>query len=130
MEDEGVAARLAFDGNDFQATQVIGYDGDETIRRHPHRWFNGFAKLERMAMRKPSGTRGPESFHRVRLSPCRRTRAILSCSRTPRGLCRRVVEMFKWEEVTHKPPAHFKGHAEPYVELVKHPRGAAERHHR
>jgi hypothetical protein len=52
MEETGLPARRAFDGNDFQATHIIMYYGDEPIGSSRIRWFNGFAKIERTGIRK------------------------------------------------------------------------------
>jgi hypothetical protein len=52
MEETGLPARRAFDGNDFQATHIIMYYGDEPIGSSRLRWFNGFAKIERTCIRK------------------------------------------------------------------------------
>jgi hypothetical protein len=52
MEDTGISMRRAFDGNDFQATHVVVYAGEEPIGAARIRWFSGFAKIERSAFRK------------------------------------------------------------------------------
>lgn len=52
MEEGGLKARHAFDGNDFQATHFVVYADDEPIGAARVRWFNGFAKIERTAFRK------------------------------------------------------------------------------
>jgi hypothetical protein len=121
MEDEGVAARLAFDGNDFQATHVVGYDGDEPFAAIRIRWFNGFAKLERMAMRKAfRNARVVRTFLDFVFSHIARKGYPTVLTHAAPVYARLWCKLYKWEEVTHKEPAHFKGHEEPYVELVKH----------
>jgi predicted GNAT family N-acyltransferase len=40
-----------FDGNDFSATQVLGTIDGEPVATARVRWFAGFAKLERLAIR-------------------------------------------------------------------------------
>src|SRR6266850_345208 len=52
MEEHGVKAQQVFDGNDYQATHVIVYSGDEPIGTLRIRWFKDFAKFERTAFRK------------------------------------------------------------------------------
>lgn len=52
MEDEGYRVNHAFDGNDYQCTHVVVYDGDEPIGAARVRWFKDFAKIERTAFRK------------------------------------------------------------------------------
>ena len=51
MEDTGLSAGQTFDGNDFQATHILVYAGDEPIGTTRLRWFSGFAKIERTAFR-------------------------------------------------------------------------------
>jgi len=51
MEETGLAARRAFDSNDFQATHIVVYAADEPVGAARIRWFNGFAKIERTAFR-------------------------------------------------------------------------------
>jgi hypothetical protein len=45
MEETGLAAKRAFDGNDFQATHIVAYADEEPIGATRIRWFNGFAKI-------------------------------------------------------------------------------------
>ena len=52
IEENGMKAQQMFDGNDYQATHVILYSGDEPIGALRIRWFKGFAKFERFALRK------------------------------------------------------------------------------
>lgn len=52
VEDEQLRVNHAFDGNDFQCTHVIAYDGDEPVGAARIRWFKDFAKMERTAFRK------------------------------------------------------------------------------
>ena len=52
MEETGLTAQRAFDGNDFQATHIVVYAGDEPVGAARVRWFSGFAKIERTAFRK------------------------------------------------------------------------------
>ena len=52
MEEHGVKAQQTFDGNDYQATHVIAYSGDDPIGTLRIRWFKDFAKFERTSFRK------------------------------------------------------------------------------
>ena len=52
MEDTGLPYDHAFDGNDLQATHIVGYDGTEPVGTMRVRWFKDFAKIERTAFRK------------------------------------------------------------------------------
>src|ERR1700743_1550991 len=54
MEEHHVKARQTFDGNDYQATHIIAYTGNEPIGALRIRWFKDFAKIERMAFREAS----------------------------------------------------------------------------
>jgi hypothetical protein len=120
MEDEGVAARLAFDGNDFQGTHVVAYDGEEPFAAIRIRWFNGFAKLERMAMRKNfRNARVVRSFLDFVFTHIARKGYPIALTHASPTYARLWCKLYKWEEVTHKEPAHFKGHEEPYVELMR-----------
>lgn len=47
-----------FDGNDDAATQVLGLSGGEPFATARIRWFAGFAKLERLAIRQSFRGRG------------------------------------------------------------------------
>ena len=51
MEEHGVKAQQTFDGNDYQATHMIVYAGDEPVGAQRIRWFRDFAKIERTAFR-------------------------------------------------------------------------------
>lgn len=121
MEDEGMAARLAFDGNDFQATHVIGYSGDEPFAAIRIRWFNGFAKLERMAMRKAyRSPRVLKSFLDYVFEHVARKGYAIALTHAAPVYARLWCKLFRFEQVNHKAPAYFKGHEEPFLELVKH----------
>lgn len=52
MEENGVSADLLFDGNDYMATHLVAYDGDEPVGTGRVRFFRDFAKIERTAFRK------------------------------------------------------------------------------
>jgi len=51
MEQPGSSFEKAIDGNDFQATHMLAYAGDEPIGATRLRWFRDFAKIERTAFR-------------------------------------------------------------------------------
>src|ERR1051326_1324103 len=51
MEEHGVKAQQTFDGNDYQATHMIVYVGDEPVGTLRIRWFKDFAKIERSSFR-------------------------------------------------------------------------------
>jgi len=52
MADENAYSfEQAIDGNDYQATQILVYKGNEPIGSARVRWFRDFAKIERTAFR-------------------------------------------------------------------------------
>lgn len=51
MEETGLSAPQAIDGNDFQSTHIVAYSGSEPIGATRIRWFCNFAKIERTAFR-------------------------------------------------------------------------------
>src|SRR3954467_10077268 len=52
LDEHGAQAKWLFDGNDYQCTHVLAYDGDEPIGTGRIRWFKDFAKIERTSFRK------------------------------------------------------------------------------
>lgn len=52
MEETGLNYAHAHDGNDFHASHVVFYLGEEPIGATRIRYFNGFAKLERTGFRR------------------------------------------------------------------------------
>lgn len=51
MEQPDTTFQKAIDGNDYQATHILAYVGDEPIGATRLRWFRDFAKIERTAFR-------------------------------------------------------------------------------
>jgi hypothetical protein len=120
MEEQGVTARQSFDGNDFQATHVVGYDGEEPFAAIRIRWFNGFAKMERMALRKSHrNPRIVKSFAEFALAHVARKGYPIAITHAQPIYARLWRQLMKFEEVTSKERLTFNGHPEPYVELVK-----------
>jgi hypothetical protein len=120
IEEHGYPARQEFDGNDYQATHMIVYAGDEPVGTQRIRWFRDFAKIERTAFR----------------AAYRNTQVLKSCADfvfdhvARKGYDKvithaqpkyarmwRIVLGFKNAE--GKAPFYFDGHPEPYIELVK-----------
>jgi hypothetical protein len=121
MEEEGISARQAFDGNDFQATHMLVYAHDEPIGAIRIRWFSDFAKLERTAFRK--AYRDPrilKAFAEFVFSHVARKGYRQVITHAKPLYARLWRQMLKFEPVTTKPPVLFAGHEEPYVELVRH----------
>lgn len=120
MEEQGVTARQAFDGNDFQCTHVVGYDGDEPFAAIRIRWFNGFAKMERMALRKSHrNPRIVKAFAEYALAHVARKGYPVAITHAKPVYARLWRQLLQFEEVTTKDRVLFKGHEEPYIELMK-----------
>jgi hypothetical protein len=120
MEEHGVSARQTFDGNDYQATHVIVYSGQEPIGTARIRWFRDFAKMERTSFRKEwrdSRTikRSAEFIfdHIARKGYDR----VLTHAKPKYARLWRMLLGFK--PAPGKEPVFFAGHDEPYLELVK-----------
>jgi hypothetical protein len=120
IEEHGYSARQEFDGNDYQATHMIVYAGDEPVGTQRIRWFKDFAKIERTAFR----------------AAYRNTHVLKTCAYfvfdhiARKGYDKvithaqpkyarmwRIILGFKNAE--GKAPFYFDGHTEPYIELVK-----------
>jgi hypothetical protein len=120
MEEHGVSARQTYDGNDYQATHVIVYSGQEPIGTARIRWFRDFAKMERTSFRKEwrdSRTikRSAEFIfdHIARKGYDR----VLTHAKPKYARLWRMLLGFK--PAPGKEPVFFSGHDEPYLELVK-----------
>ncbi|MGB9365487.1 MAG: hypothetical protein WCE79_05700 [Xanthobacteraceae bacterium] len=120
IEENGMKAQQMFDGNDYQATHVIVYSGDEPIGTLRIRWFKDFAKFERTAFRK--AYRDPRvlkaaadfSFDHVARKGYDKiiTHALPKYARLWRML-------FGFKSADGKKPVYFEGIDEPCIELVK-----------
>jgi hypothetical protein len=119
MEEHGVPAHHEFDGNDYQATHVIVYSGDEPIGTLRIRWFKDFAKFERTSFRKAyRNTRTLKaaadfSFDHVARKGFDK---VITHAQPKYARLWRIILGFK---DAGKEPVRFDGHAEPYIELVK-----------
>lgn len=120
MEENGVKALQNFDGNDYQATHVIVYSGDEPIGSLRIRWFKDFAKIERTAFRKAYRNThtlkatADFSFDHVARKGYDK---VITHAQPKYARLWRIVLGFKNAE--GKKPVYFEGHEEPYIELVK-----------
>jgi hypothetical protein len=120
MEEHGVSARQTYDGNDYQATHIIVYSGEEPIGTARIRWFRDFAKMERTSFRKE----------------WRDSRTIKRCAEfifehiARKGYDRVITHakpryarlwrmLLGFKAAPGKEPVLFAGHDEPYLELVK-----------
>jgi hypothetical protein len=120
MEEHNVRARQTFDGNDYQATHVVVYSGDEPIGTLRIRWFRDFAKFERTAFREAYRnmhtlkTAADFAFDHVARKGFDK---VITHAQSKYARLWRIVLGFK--NVEGKKPIYFDGHAEPYIELVK-----------
>ncbi len=120
MEEHGVRAQQTFDGNDYQATHVIVYAGEEPIGTLRIRWFKDFAKFERTSFRK--AYRNMEvlkssaqfAFDHVARKGFDK---VITHAQPKYARLWRVVLGFK--NAPGKPMLRFEGHEDPYIELVK-----------
>lgn len=60
--EERLPYKQAYDGNDLQATHIVVYEGDEPVGSVRIRWFNGFAKAERLVFRRSHRNGGGADF--------------------------------------------------------------------
>ena len=120
MEEHGVKAQQTFDGNDYQATHMIVYVGDEPIGTLRIRWFKDFAKIERVAFRKAY-----RDIHILKAFACflfdhiarKGYGKMISHAQPKYARMWRIILGFKKAE--GKKPLYFEGHEEPYIELIK-----------
>jgi hypothetical protein len=119
MEDTGLTADQAIDGNDYQATHVLVYANQEPIGAARIRWFRDFAKIERTAFR--SAYRNPRILKRsaefIFDHVAKKGYQQLITHAEPKYA--RVWEMLLgFKRVAGRPQVTTEGH-EPYIELVK-----------
>jgi hypothetical protein len=120
MEEHGVKAQQSFDGNDYQATHMIVYAGDEPVGALRIRWFKDFAKLERTAFRKEyRNSHVLKAFAHFVFDHVARKGydKVITHAQPLYARLWRILLGFKVAE--GKKPLYFEGHEEPYTELVK-----------
>lgn len=120
MEEQGMPARQNHDGNDYQATHIIVYAGDEPVGTARIRWFKDFAKMERTSFRKtwrdPRVIKHCAEFIFEHIGRKGYDRVITHANPLYARLWQR---MLGFKPVPGKKPVLFEGHDEPYIELVK-----------
>ena len=118
MEEHSVPADQLFDGNDYMATHVIAYDGDEPVGTARIRWFKDFAKIERTSFRKAYRSlailKAFAAFVYEHVGRKGYTRIITHAAEKYARLWRTVLGF----QSSSKEPACFVGH-EPYYEIWK-----------
>lgn len=119
MEDTGLTADQAIDGNDYQATHFLIYANQEPIGASRVRWFRDFAKVERSAFRR--AYRNPRIMKRsaefIFDHVARKGYTQLVTHAEPKFA--RVWELLcGFERVEGRPLVITEGH-EPYIELIK-----------
>jgi len=126
MEEKGVPARSIFDGNDFQATHIVVYSGEEPIGSTRLRWFNNFVKMERTAVRKAHrNTRVLQRMGAFAMKHAARKGYTKAITLAEAQYANIWVRLFGWREVKEKPPTVL-GDGEKYIELVKEFESAAD----
>jgi hypothetical protein len=121
MEEHGVRAQQTFDGNDYQATHFVVYDGEEPIGTLRVRWFKDFAKFERSALR--AAWRNPhviKSIAQFAFDHVARKGFDKVITHAAPKYARIWRAVLGFKVVEGKAPVQFAGHEEPYVELVKY----------
>lgn len=119
MEDTGLTADQAIDGNDYQATHILVYAKREPIGAARIRWFRDFAKIERTAFR--PAYRNPRVLKRsaefIFDHVAKKGYHQLVTHAEPKYA--RLWEMLLgFKRVEGRPLVVTEGH-EPYIELVK-----------
>jgi hypothetical protein len=120
IEEHSIRAKYEFDGNDYQATHVVVYSGDEPIGTLRIRWFRDFAKFERTAFRKDyRNTHTLKAAADFAFDHVARKGydKVITHAKSKYARLWRIVLGFKNAE--GKKPVYFEGHEEPYTELVK-----------
>lgn len=120
IEENGMKAQQMFDGNDYQATHVILYSGDEPIGALRIRWFKGFAKFERFALRKAyRDNRALKVLARFAFNHVARKGYDKIITHSLPVHARLWKILFGFKSAEGKKPVYFDGIDEPCVELVK-----------
>ena len=120
MEEHGVKAQQTFDGNDYQATHMIVYAGDEPIGTLRLRWFKDFAKIERMAFRQAyRNVHVLKAFVQFMFNHIARKGYDTVIAHAQPKYARLWRIAFGFKTVERKKPLYFDGHEEPYIELIK-----------
>ncbi|WP_051631092.1 GNAT family N-acetyltransferase [Afifella pfennigii] len=113
-------ASLIFDGNDWQATHIVVYDGEEPVGTVRIRWFRDFAQFERTAFRKewrnPHVIKACAQFAFDHVARKGFERVITHAGPLYARLWRMLLG---FTPVEGKGPLLLEGHPEPYVELEK-----------
>lgn len=119
MEDTGLTADQAIDGNDYQATHILAYVKQEPIGATRIRWFRDFAKIERTAFRPAyRSTRILKRCSEFIYDHVSKKGYDLLVTHAEPQYARIWERVFGFERVEGRPLVVTKGH-EPYIELVK-----------
>ena len=120
IEEHSIRAKYEFDGNDYQATHVIAYSGDEPIGTLRIRCLRDFAKFERTAFRRDyrnTQTLRALSFFVFDHVARKGYDKVITHAQPKYARLWRMILGFK--NVEGKKPIYLEGHEEPYIELVK-----------
>lgn len=118
MEENGVKAQQTFDGNDYQATHMITYAGDQPVGTLRIRWFKDFAKLERTAFRKSHrGIPNIKILLNFAFAHIARKGYPVAITHAAPIYARLWRMHFGFRDVPGKPPVEY--HGEKYFELMR-----------
>ena len=116
LEEHGNSVAWLFDGNDYMATHVVIYHGDEPIGSARVRWFKDFAKIERTCFRKAYRSiallKAFAAFGFDHIARKGYTRVITHAGPKYARLWKTVLGFHG----SDKEPAYYEGH-EPYYEV-------------
>ena len=120
MEEHGVPARHEFDGNDYQATHVIAYAGDEPIGTLRICWFKDFAKFKRTSFRRAyRDMRTVKAVAEFSFDHVARKGFDKVITHAQPKFARLWRMFLGFKNAEGKKPVYFEGHEQPYIELVK-----------
>ena len=118
LEEDEARVDLVLDGNDYMATHMVAYDGDEPVGAARVRFFKDFAKIERTCLRKAYRTipnlRALAEFGFVYISRKGYTRVITHAGAKYARMWKAVLGF----RDSGKPPVLFEGQ-EPFFEIWK-----------
>lgn len=116
LEEHDAKVDLVFDGNDYMATHVIAYDGEEPVGTARCRWFKDFAKIERTSFRKAYRTIPTlKAFAAFGLSHIAKKGYTRVITHAGERYCRLWISVLGFHR-SSKEPAFFEGQ-EPFYEI-------------
>jgi hypothetical protein len=119
LDEHGCQAKWLFDGNDYQASHLVAYDGDEPVGTGRVRWFKDFAKVERTSFLKDyRDIRTLKAYAEFGFEHIRRKGYTRVITHAGPKYARLWKQLLGFRDAEGKEPALFEGH-EPYYEIYK-----------